>query len=78
MLSLATGLPDLIHHAGLEVKENSPEEKWQNKFKKQKEILHNSESFHLGTCLPAPVSEKKVEKLSSATAALSEGRVPSG
>ena len=33
---------------------------------------------HLGTCLPAPVSEKKVEKLSSATAALSEGRVPSG
>ena len=33
---------------------------------------------HLGTCLPVPVSEKKVEKLSSATAALSEGRVPSG
>jgi hypothetical protein len=28
--------------------------------------------------LPAPVSEKKVEKLSSEPAALSEGRVPSG
>jgi hypothetical protein len=35
--------------------------------------------FYLGTCLPAPVSEKKVLKLSSVVPeVLSEGSMPSG
>ena len=34
--------------------------------------------IYLGTCLPAPVSEKKVLKESSPAADLSEGSIPSG
>ena len=75
MEKLAVGAsPDLVDHRGLKINEDGPEIAIDARQCSTYKIPH-----YLGTCLPEPVSEKKVEKESSCGLEASiAGRVPSG
>ena len=75
MEKLAVGAsPDLVDHRGLKINEDGPEITIDARHCSIYKIPQ-----YLGTCLPEPVSEKKVEKESSCGLEASiAGRVPSG